>query len=250
VRLYESAERKHSIVDTPFGLEGTLQTTVPLGDLAEDFTLDGIRVSVADGVLRAGYERTEQEGEAKRVVADLVTGWMFRHNIKVQCNLDRSRRPGPNGRRETLVNLRVVPATAVIGSAGLLVPDGQGNTLVQRSHPYSFAGTRDLAVKAAADPALAAALRYFIEEVIDDNRPLYGIYKALEELTGHLAPNESAGRRALAALANEPKAYVDAVMETTQVQRHARTPARRLLTEVSAARVRGALSRPMPSRYE
>lgn len=80
--------------------------------------------------------------------------------------------------------------------------------------------------KSQKNPALAKALMYFSEEVVDSDRPLYGVYKALEELSHTLG-----GRDKLAALVNRPEKYVGDVMETTQHTRHARTQSRQLLSD-------------------
>ena len=56
--------------------------------------------------------------------------------------------------------------------------------------------------KALGDTTLRTALRYFNEEVVDDNRPLYGIYKAIEVIAHHLGND---GWKQLAALAGKNK---------------------------------------------
>ncbi len=68
---------------------------------------------------------------------------------------------------------------------------------------------------------MAKALQYFSEEVVDDERPLYGIYKAVEALCESLP----GGRGALGMLAGCPnkkagKRYVDDIMQTSGLTRH------------------------------
>lgn len=73
-------------------------------------------------------------------------------------------------------------------------------------------------------------MRYLNEEVVGDDRPLYGIYKALEALTKTLG--KGSGRSKLGKLAGHNEKYVDDVMQTAQTTRHHDDPnARRLLTE-------------------
>jgi len=73
---------------------------------------------------------------------------------------------------------------------------------------------------------LAKALRYFSEELLDDDRPLYGVYKVLEAICHAVG-----GWGKLAQLVNKPEKYVSDVRETTQLTRHARTQARQLLSD-------------------
>lgn len=93
----------------------------------------------------------------------------------------------------------------------------------------SFAQQADFVQKIAKDPALASAIQYFSEEVIIDDKPLYGIYKALEALTAALGKD---GRTALGNLAGQGKKYVDDVMQTAQITRHHDDPhAKQVLTD-------------------
>ena len=87
---------------------------------------------------------------------------------------------------------------------------------------------------------LAQALTYISEEVIDDDRPLYGVYKAIEALTEALVPpvtkkgkkNKGLGRKALAKFAGSGEKYVGDVMQTAELTRHHNDPdARQVLTE-------------------
>jgi hypothetical protein len=80
--------------------------------------------------------------------------------------------------------------------------------------------------KSLRNKALAKALIYFSEEVVDDDRPLYGVYKALEELC-----HAAGGQEKLAQLASQTKKYVNDVMQTTQTTRHARPQAAQVLSD-------------------
>jgi hypothetical protein len=79
--------------------------------------------------------------------------------------------------------------------------------------------------KSLSDKSLQKALIYFHEEVLDHERPLYGIYKAVEELCSAVG-----GRKNLGLLAGKDTGYVDDLMQTAQTIRHARTQARQMLT--------------------
>jgi hypothetical protein len=83
----------------------------------------------------------------------------------------------------------------------------------------SFTNDSIIVRKALRNTTLAHALNYYAEEIIDHDRPLYGIYKALEQISTHLGKG-SKGRGALATLAGKPRKFVDDIMETAQTERH------------------------------
>ena len=96
----------------------------------------------------------------------------------------------------------------------------------------SFTNETEMVQKALRDATLADALHYFTAEALDEDRPLYGIYKALEAIVHQLeSAGAKDGRAALARLAGESTKYVSDVMETAQTQRHARTTAKRKLSD-------------------
>ena len=66
---------------------------------------------------------------------------------------------------------------------------------------------------------LRNALKHFSQEVVDDDRPSYGIHTALEELLSACGDG-STGRSKLGAVAGHDKTFVDEVMLTAQTERH------------------------------
>jgi len=106
---------------------------------------------------------------------------------------------------------------------------GKARIVTKEMHDSaSFTNDSTLANKILADATLRDALKYYADEVLDAERPLYGIYKAIEVITDKLGKN---GRRDLAAMIGEGKSYVDDLMETTQLTRHAVTSARHRISE-------------------
>jgi hypothetical protein len=90
-----------------------------------------------------------------------------------------------------------------------------------------------LVKKSQKNPALAKALMYFSDEVVDDERALYGIYKAIEALCESL-PGERAALGMLAGCQNSKagKRYVDDIMQTSGLTRHHNDPnSRPILTD-------------------
>jgi len=227
-------------VNTPFGFRGAIQSSAVFDGPTDTFASDGIVVTVEGGVFSIGYQREDQEQEARRLAAALIDTWMFRHGAKVGVDFDQSWRVGPDGHRLVSVNGRVEHRVRATLSVTATLRDERGNDVTRVINPYSFANDQELAEKTCRDRTLETALHYFTREVVEDERPLYGIYKAIEEVTKQLAAlhnhnlskkDSKDGRQLLAALVGEREEFVGHLMETTQLQRHARTHAKRRLSD-------------------
>jgi len=108
---------------------------------------------------------------------------------------------------------------ANIASRAQLVKPGFDSETLDRQTP--------LVEKCRKDTVLKSALTYFSEEVIDNDRPLYGVYKAIEALS-----KKCGGRAALGKLVGKGKTFVDEVMQTAQLTRHHEDPhAERMVTD-------------------
>jgi hypothetical protein len=131
-----------------------------------------------------GYNEPEERQQAERLVRRYVDVWAFRTGIRVEVVFDRWWRTSPTGHTDYSKEL-----------SGTIRPSGELTCHViytgQRTAPASIAlehvsGFADMAFleddalveKAGRDPALESALRFLNEEVVDQERPLYGVYKA------------------------------------------------------------------------
>lgn len=216
-------------METPHGIQGTIRTAIELADLHEHYSFDGYVVELENGVIRVGYERPDQEEGARLLAEALIASWGFRHGAKAEVEINQSWHHHDDGNRVITVMVSATMTAGAMVSAIGTVLDAQGNEVIAPPrHPYSFADSQNLAAAAMADPSLMHALEFFADEVTEDDRPLYGIYKALEELTANLGES---GRAKLARLANQPSKYLDDVMQTAQLTRHARTKATRKLSD-------------------
>ncbi len=219
-------------MNTPFGFQGAIRSSAAFDGPIDTFTLDSITVTVEGGVFSVGYQREDQEQEARRLAGALIDTWMFRHNAKVSVDFNQSWRVEADGHRSVFVHLHAEGRAGAAAYATLTERDEHGNDITRVINPSSFANDQGLAEKACRDRTLEMALHYFTREVIEDERPLYGIYKAIEEVTAHLAAlHTTNGRTYLGQLAGHDKKFVDDLMETTQLQRHARTHAKRRLSD-------------------
>ncbi|MBZ5677159.1 MAG: hypothetical protein LAP61_23185 [Acidobacteriia bacterium] len=212
-------------MNTKYGLRGAIVPPGPFKGKNESFASEGFPIEMEDGVIAIGFEDKADTDRAREIVWQYLEWFSAEHGVRHVADLNQSWEIKSNGTKaigievsdtvKVTADIRVSQAT-IQGKAFIVTPAYDSAKL----STYS-----SLVEKSQRNPALAKALRYYSEEVLDDDRPLYGVYKALEELSHAVG-----GRGKLAQLANQPEKYVVDVMETTQLTRHARTPARQLLS--------------------
>jgi hypothetical protein len=217
-------------METTFGLRGAIMPHGALGDFTESFVEGPFQISVNNGVIEIGFEDESLRAAAKETVEHYIAVSGFVRGQRLSADLNQWWRKNAQGSKDSGLSvfdkghvtddLRATRTQATITG---------GAFIIRAFDSRSLANQRDLIQRSYKDPALAAALRYFNDEVIAQERPLYGIYKALEALTRTLGKS---GRAKLARLAGENEKYVDDVMETAQTMRHHDDPnARQVLTE-------------------
>ena len=213
-------------MNTKHGLRGAIDPPGPFKGKEESFQFDGFPIEIRDGVMEIGFDDKADEGRAREIVRQHLEWFSVEHGVRHTADLNQSWEMKPGGGKtmgiefnETIkfsADIRVSQAT--IQGKARIVTAAYDSAMLSTYSPQ--------VQKSQRSAALANAVRYFSEEVLDDDRPLYGVYKALEELC-----HAAGGRAKLAQLANHPEKYVSDVMETTQLTRHARTQARQLLTD-------------------
>ena len=96
----------------------------------------------------------------------------------------------------------------------------------------SVLNNTEMVKKCIKDRSLSKALRLYAEEVAEERRSLYGIYKIIEELAANLREvGGGDGSQLLGKLAGHSKKYIKDLKQSTQHKRHARTQARKVLSE-------------------
>ena len=95
----------------------------------------------------------------------------------------------------------------------------------------SFTNDRAMFNKAQQYPALKSALTHYYDEIIDNDRPLYGCYKAIEAMANYLGSNKNEGRKLLAQIAGKNLSYVSDTIQSTEVKRHDNTPSSKKLED-------------------
>lgn len=207
-----------------FGLRAHLQG-YPWRDVSDEIERDDIIITVRDGLMEAQYDDAAQEAMARQLAQAYLDAYCFRTGTRVTADF--------NHRWEVLdtgeVTHSLELADAVHATDRLQVTRHQLSvaataSLVREDAHDSASFTHDSALvhKALKDETLARALRYYSQEVVDAERPLAGIYNAIEVIAKHLG---SSGRDKLAALAGQKKSYVGDLMQSTQFTRHAATTA-------------------------
>lgn len=212
-----------------YGFRGSIVPTDIGSRLNEAHMIDGIEILIKDSVFEVGYDTQTDEQKARKIANNLINSWRVRNNVKLSVDFHQTWQPNPQGgkdigltRSETLhVTDRAITITTRIikGVASIIKPFGDS---------YRFTNDIEIAKKALTDNTLSESLKFFGEEVVDDDKPLYGIYKAIEVITDHLSGD---GRDALGRLAGENKKFVSDVMETANFSRHGNPQGRNLLSE-------------------
>jgi hypothetical protein len=215
-------------MNTTFGLRGAIIPAGALGEFAESFADEPFQVSVSNGVIEIGYEDELQAEAARELVRQYIDASSFARNRPLRADLNQSWRKRAEGGKDFASSVSdTVHLTADLQATTTEVTQTGRALILAPFDNCSLASQRQMASKARNNPALSSALRYLNEEVVGDDRPLYGIYKALEALTGSLGKD---GRARLGALAKEDKKFVSDVMETAQTTRHHDDPNARRAT--------------------
>ena len=209
----------------------------PWYDLAEEFEQDGIKFKVAMGRMEIGFEKEEEVEKAKMLAQTYINAQSLRTGQKIHLEFNHSWQPNASGGKHHSLTLseevKVSDRVQIGRQTHQVTITGMVSIANQQIHDSaSFINDKIMVEKALKDSTLEQALGYYSQEVVEDDKPLYGIYKALEVITNQLGKGkETEGRKLLAQLAGKPHSFVDDVMQTTQPQRHAITLAIRKITD-------------------
>ncbi len=185
--------------DMPFGRRGQIEPSTVQVEPIDDVLAENIRITIKDNVLEVGYQHGEDSERAIQLAKQFITAWIFDHDCKIAVDLSQSWQVREDGSKAWVVHAEAI---AIMGAGAVSVTgqviDASGNVVKQPNHDIA------LMHKAANDDVLSKALKYYTEEVVDHSRPLYGVYKAIEELTTHLSEmHKTDGREYLGKLAGQ-----------------------------------------------
>jgi hypothetical protein len=216
-------------MNTTFGLRGTIQPAERFSGHTESFQNGPFQISIQDGVFEIGYEDESLADEAKSIAARYISAYSFSKDRPFTLNLNQSWKKNPNGTKDIAITISdSLHLTDEVGALCVSTTDN-GNTTVHVYNGRDLGNETELVQKSFRDAAMADALRYFSEEVVGDDRPLYGVYKSLEALTRALGKD---GREKLSRLVGQSKDYVSDIMQTAQIVRHHADPnAKQMISE-------------------
>lgn len=219
-------------MDKLTGVQGKI-INFPYKDLQETiYDEDEILIEIINGILSVSIEDFNKIEKAKDLANLYLSQWSLRQGIKVYVEFDSGWKIDLDGIKSHFievtdsihVNDRVIISTREI--------QGKARIVTQQMYDSaSFSNDNIIVKKAQKYPVLKSAIIYYSEEVVEDLRPLYGIYKALEAIISYLDPEKKKGIKNLALLVNQPFSYVDDVMQTTQIKRHHKTQAIRKISD-------------------
>ncbi len=224
--------RYNLIMNTTYGLRAELQG-YPWKDIAEEFEVHGIKIKVAVGIMEVGYDKQEDGAKAKKIAQLYLNSQSLRNGKRITADFNHAWRPNTAGGRDLSMTLNdqinMNDRLQVQSQTHQASITGRAYIVNAQMHDSaSFTNDSAMVDKALKDKVLAEALDYFSKEVVNNDRPLYDVYKSVEVITKHLGEG---GRKKLAALAGKPVKYVSDLMETTNSKRHAVTDARKLLED-------------------
>lgn len=228
-------------MNKPFGAQGEI-INFPFKDLQETlYDRDGIELAIQGGILYVGVDEQADLEKAKDMARLRLAAWSERHQIKTTVDFNHSWQAIPQGIKNHNVTFRAsvqpVARLQVQTTTHQITIQGVTASVITQQLPDSASFTHDEAMvqKAQKYPALKSALLYYNEEIVDDDRPLYGIYKALEGIITSLQEtyklDEKKARKKLAELVCQPLAYVEDVIQTSNVKRHHKTSASKKLED-------------------
>ena len=205
-----------------FGIQGKL-VKFPVPDLKETiYDNDGIKIEISDGQFQIGVDDEGKIEKAKELARILFASWNLKHNWNASISFESRWSREVVGKEKAYKDLSGV--IAPFGLRHMVVTrreqniEGKASIITQEMiDTASFSNSDVVAQKALTNPALKTALLHFFEEVADSDRPLYGIYKAIEAITKHLGAD---GRKQLGILSGNDETYVQDLMQTTQAVRH------------------------------
>jgi len=187
-------------METSYGLRGKITPMEVLMDHKELFHDGPFQISIENNILEIGYEDMSLIDQARDKANRYIDVLSFDLRRKLTIDLDSSWSKNSNGGRSVCISL---------ACGAFIVSPSESKSLAQRS---------EMVKKCDKDLALTSALHYFNEEVINSDKPLYGIYKAIEALTKALGKKH--GREKLGRLIGKSERYVDDIMQTAQLTRH------------------------------
>jgi hypothetical protein len=174
-------------MDTPFGLRGNIIPADLFTGYERTVVDDGITILVKEGVIEVGYNAAADEDTARLLVKSYMDALSLKMSFRVHANLHQSWQLVEGDARAWCVALegetkprgQLLNGTADVETTAAIAPANIYDCRV-------LANAVELVEKARRNEPLRLALQYYNDEIVETDRPLYGVYKAIEEITKHL----------------------------------------------------------------
>jgi len=167
-------------MDKKYGLRGTI---VPQGVGDERFSFEGFQIETRDGVLEIAYADSADESRARDIVRQYLAWFSVHRGTRYTLDLDETWELKAGGAKD--IGIAVADVLRHDDSIRTTKVSIKGVSCIATADFDSMrvSNASEMVRKSQSETALAKALMYLSEEVVDDDRPLYGIYKAIEALT-------------------------------------------------------------------
>ncbi len=189
------------------------------------------------GVIEVGYTDAVDEARARVLVKIYMDALSLRMGFGMHANLHQSWQLVEGGARAWCV--AVEGAIKPSGQIRIATADVETTAAIAPSNIYDsrdLANVAGLVEKALRNEPLRLALQYYNDEIVETDHPLYGIYKAIEEITKHLSNQDTKkSRKYLGELAGCDEQFVEEVMSTANVgidgRHYSGSPGKRQLSD-------------------
>ena len=215
----------------------------PFKDLQETiYNQDGIEVEVKDGSIAVGVDDKSNLEKAKELACLLLAAWSERQecNIHVECNhtWEKISQDNQNSELEQADDAKAKePIQAQVTTHQMSIPTRVSLLSQQMIDAASFTNDRAMFHKAQQYPALKSALTHYHDEIIDNEMPLYGCYKAIEAMAHYLGSNKDERRKLLAQIAGKNLSYVSDIIQSAEVKGHDNTTSSKRLEDDECRRL-------------
>ncbi|HEU5187881.1 MAG TPA: hypothetical protein VFT87_05275 [Candidatus Saccharimonadales bacterium] len=185
---------------------------------------EGVCLKIKDGIIELTYDSKEYEVAAQAMARAYFDAYIVRTGYKIKASFNHTWEVKDNGGKDYKLYISdVVPLTENI-SISLFTHQRTitGTSTIITKESYDSASLEqdtEMASRIRSNHTLQRAMHYYAHEVVGAERPMAGIYNAIEVITNSLG-GSTKGRAALAEIAGKSFRYVDNLMQATQPTRH------------------------------
>lgn len=175
-----------------YGFSSKLQPAALFKKIEENWTTEDIAFNVKDGEFQVSYDDPTKQSLAEQLAKHFVQAFSLNENTKVTIDFNHTWKPSNTGRQYAISFQEKLELKYQISHT---VHSERSAKVIGTDNNISFKVNEKIVIKMLQDPVLAEAIEHFTSEVVDDKRPLYGIYKSIEVITKHMGKHDGYGNR-------------------------------------------------------